>query len=129
MHARYAQYARIFFLSGFVSVENKERCIYLPSWMLRVRSPSPAQRFLSKIRNWKLSKANQKLERSCKRPLSFLCVSVSLQGGHSQRILGMSETATASLTAIQEGFHEAAEGRCVPNFRRRYLLPHRTTLL
>ena len=30
MHARYAQHARIFFLSGFVSVENKERCTYLP---------------------------------------------------------------------------------------------------
>src|SRR5260370_58055 len=29
-HARYALHARIFFLSGFVSVENKERCIYLP---------------------------------------------------------------------------------------------------
>jgi hypothetical protein len=29
-HARYAVHARIFLLSDFVSVENKERCIYLP---------------------------------------------------------------------------------------------------
>ncbi len=30
LHARYALHARAFFVSGFVSVENKERCIYLP---------------------------------------------------------------------------------------------------
>jgi hypothetical protein len=29
-HARYAVHARIFLLGGFVSVENKGRCIYLP---------------------------------------------------------------------------------------------------
>src|ERR1700730_15518725 len=34
-HARYAVHARTFLLGGFVSVENKERCIQLPK--LRVR--------------------------------------------------------------------------------------------
>ena len=29
-HARYALHARIFLLGGFVSVENKECCLYLP---------------------------------------------------------------------------------------------------
>jgi hypothetical protein len=41
-HARYAVHARTFLLSGFVSVENKEFCIYLPKLVIRVRFPSPA---------------------------------------------------------------------------------------
>ena len=41
-HARYAVHARIFLLGGFVSVENKECCIYLPKLVIRVRFPSPA---------------------------------------------------------------------------------------
>jgi len=37
-HARYAAHARTFFVSGFVSIENKGRCIYLPK--LKVASSS-----------------------------------------------------------------------------------------
>ena len=48
-HARYAVHARIFLLGGFVSVENKESCIYLPKLVIRVRFPSPAPFFLSKF--------------------------------------------------------------------------------
>ncbi len=47
MHARYAQHARIFFLSGFVSVENKERCIYLPK--LDVAGSIPVARSNSSV--------------------------------------------------------------------------------
>ncbi len=51
LHARYAAHARAFFVSGFVSVENKERCIYLPK--LKVASSSLVARsnFLSKTQS------------------------------------------------------------------------------
>src|SRR5258706_15983176 len=55
MHARYAQHACIFLVSGFVSVENKERCIYLPKLVIRVRFPSPAP-FSSRILKLKFQK-------------------------------------------------------------------------
>jgi hypothetical protein len=55
LHARYALHARIFFLSGFVSVENKERCIYLPK--LDVAGSIPVARS-------KLFSANREAPRS-----------------------------------------------------------------
>ena len=45
MHARYALHARMFFLSGFVSVENKEGCIYLPKLDVAGSIPVARSRF------------------------------------------------------------------------------------
>ena len=47
MHARYAAHARTFFLSDFVSIENKGSEIQLPKLVVRVRFPSPAPSLLS----------------------------------------------------------------------------------
>src|SRR6266568_8702613 len=51
-HARYAAHARTFFLSDFLSVENKERCIYLPK--LAVVGSSPIARSIFARRNRKV---------------------------------------------------------------------------
>ena len=42
LHARYAAHACTFFLSDFVSIENKGSKIQIPKLVIRVRFPSPA---------------------------------------------------------------------------------------
>ena len=44
-HARYAAHARTFFLSDFISIENKGSKIQIPKLVIRVRFPSPAPLF------------------------------------------------------------------------------------
>jgi hypothetical protein len=45
MHG-YAARARTFFLSDFVSIENKGPKVLIPKLVVRVRAPSPAPNFL-----------------------------------------------------------------------------------
>jgi hypothetical protein len=47
LHARYATHARAFLWSHFVSVENKERCIYLPKLDVAGSIPVARSIFLS----------------------------------------------------------------------------------
>jgi hypothetical protein len=60
-------HARIFLLGGFVSVENKGRCIYLPKLVIRVRFPSPAPNSLV-ILKLKFQKLEKRYQRPPKRP-------------------------------------------------------------
>ena len=79
MHARYALHARRFLLSDFVSVENKERCIYLPKLDVAGSSPVARSTFLSKFLTSN-SKVTRTLETSPTCSRFWVAGNVSLQG-------------------------------------------------